>query len=567
MNIVIGGAAGQGIDTATSLLCKLLARLGYGIYATKDYMSRVRGGYNFSRLQVALNSPWDAGSEIDILVCMSREAYQAHQGQLNSKAKVIFEPSQSMLPEGENRGVPVDFTAMARTVGSPILAGTVAAGAVLALLGVSYESSHDLLSELFSPELAAQNLTALKAGSTTAWPYKNSHQLSDAPVAKGPQLLLDGNQLLGMAAVASGCRFLSAYPMTPATGVMTYLAAKQHECGLVVEQAEDEIAAINMALGASYAGVRSMTCTSGGGFALMVEGVSLAGIIETPIVIVLAMRPGPATGLPTRTEQGDLSFALHGGHGEFPRIIMSATHIEDAFYRLNKAFDLADKYQVPVIFLTDQYFADTARTIAPLDFGKLIYEQHLVKTDEAILPYRRYRLTEDGISPRAWPGQLENQVVLVDSDEHDEEGHIIEDSASRIAMMNKRLCKLTAIASEMEEPELYGEDESEVLLVSWGSTYGAVRSAVDILNNKGKRAAMLHFADLYPLRTSKVTEMLLKARVSFGVEVNATGQFAALLKRETGLSPTHQILKYDGRAFNGQEIAQEVAKCTSPLTT
>ncbi len=375
-----------------------------------------------------------------------------------------------------------------------------------------------------------------------------------------PQIFIDGNQALGMAALASGCRFLAAYPMTPATGIMTYLAAKQQQYGLVVEQAEDEIAAINMVLGASYAGLRSMTSTSGGGFALMVEGLSLAGMTETPIVVVLAMRPGPATGLPTRTEQGDLNFAIFGGHGEFPRAVLSATNLEDAFYRLNKAFTLADKYQVPVIFLTDQDFADTARSIRPYDFSRLVYARHLATEETAPSPYQRYRLTEDGLSPRAYPGQFAGEVVLADSDEHDEDGHIIEDGAMRKRMMDKRMLKQNALANEMSEPEVYGSTGAEILLIGWGSTYGALREAIDSLQARGKNAAMLHFSDLWPLPLNTVTTLLPEAQYSFCVEGNATGQFSALLRRESGLQTTHLLLKYDGRPWSGEEIVREVEK-------
>jgi 2-oxoglutarate/2-oxoacid ferredoxin oxidoreductase subunit alpha len=351
------------------------------------------------------------------------------------------------------------------------------------------------------------------------------------PRGDGELLYMDGNQVLGMAALASGCRFLSAYPMTPATGIMTYLAGKSAAHGLVVEQAEDEIAAINMALGASYGGARSMTATSGGGFALMVEGLSLAGMTETPIVIALAMRPGPATGLPTRTEQGDLDFALHGGHGEFPRAVLSATTHEDAFYRLNKAFELADKYQVPVIFLSDQNFADTQRSVKPFDFSRLGYNRCLAAGEDIQKPYKRYRFSEDGISPRILPGMVPGEVVLSDSDEHDEKGNIIEDASARRAMMDKRMKKLTGLAEAMDEPEYYGDEEAEILLLGWGSTYGVLRETVDALRQEGLATALLHFSDLWPLPQGRLRASLPRAKKSFCVENNATGQFAALVRR------------------------------------
>lgn len=558
MNIIIGGAAGQGMDTIAELLGKTFARAGYGVLLTKDYMSRVRGGHNFSVLTIGAVTPWAAPETADVLVALNEETYALHADKLKSTGVIIFDPALFSLAEGDHRGLAIPLGALARASGGPVTASAVATGAVLAFVESDQHITETLLQEKFTAEIAQQNISALQAG---------YHALQDGPQARrplppctnsAPQLFLDGNQVLGMAALGSGCRFLAAYPMTPATGVMTYLAGKQGEFEVVVEQAEDEIAAINMALGASYAGVRSMTTTSGGGFALMVEGLSLAGMTETPLVIVLAMRPGPATGLPTRTEQGDLDFAIFGGHGEFPRAVLSATHLDDAFYRLNKAFHLADKYQIPVIFLSDQNFADTARTIAPLDFTRLTYDQHIISEDAVTLPYKRYRLTADGISPRAIPGQLAGEVVLADSDEHDEDGHIIEDAATRKIMMDKRLSRLRALAQDIDEPVLYGDEAADILLISWGSTYGTMREAVDTLAQLGKSACLLHFADIWPLPQTRISALLPKARHSFCIENNATGQFAALLRRETGLQATHQVLKYDGRTFSAAQIVREV---------
>jgi 2-oxoglutarate/2-oxoacid ferredoxin oxidoreductase subunit alpha len=429
VNLLIGGAAGQGMDTITHLLGKALTREGYGVLLAKDYMSRVRGGHNFSWLRVAEATPGAAPEQAHILVALNEETYRLHQESLLPDGKVIFDPGLFSLPTGEQRGIPVRLKELAQEAGGAVMLNTVAVGAVLVLLGLQTATVEKLLGETFAgrDELIQQNKTALQAG------YTEASKTCDAciplpPRQKGEQkLFLDGNQALGMSALASGCRFFSAYPMTPSTGIMTYLANKQSH-GIVVEQAEDEIAAVNMVLGASFTGVRAMTATSGGGFALMVEGLSLAGMTETPLVIVLAMRPGPATGLPTRTEQGDLDFALYGGHGTFPRAVLSATSLEDAFYRLNKAFDLAERFQIPVIFLSDQHFADTARTVSPYDFSRLQTKSYLVKEDELVCPYQRYQITPDGISPRALPGQFPGEVVLADSDEHDEAGHIIEDA-------------------------------------------------------------------------------------------------------------------------------------------
>jgi 2-oxoglutarate ferredoxin oxidoreductase subunit alpha len=341
---------------------------------------------------------------------------------------------------------------------------------------------------------------------------------------------------------------------------MNYLAAKSEHYPVVVEQAEDEIAAINMALGASYAGLRALTATSGGGFSLMAEGLSLAGMTETPLVVIVAMRPGPATGLPTRTEQGDLGFVLHAGHGEFPRAVLSATSHEDAFYRLNKAFKLAAQFQVPVIFLSDQNFADTQRSLAPFDFARLSHDRFLAKEGRYEKPYQRYCLTPNGISPRIIPGSIEGEVVLVDSDEHDQNGNIVEDAFSRKQMFDKRMRKLETLAQEMDEPELYGDPKPDLLLVAWGSTHGVLRESVDTLLTAGKKTALLHYSDLWPLPSKRLIDMAKGVKQLFCVENNATGQLALLIRQETGIEFNHLILKYDGRPFLPHEIVREVEK-------
>jgi len=562
VNILVGGAAGQGVDTVMNLLGKTLTREGYYLILSKDYMSRVRGGHNFSRLRIAAAPPWSFAETTDILLSLNEETYFLHRDSLESGGKVIFDPGRFLPPHGEHRGVPVELHQLAREAGNAVTANTVAVGALLVLLGLDTGTAGQILQEIFAGKdnIIKQNLDALNKGYSAAARVCRACIPMPPPGARGGRLFLDGNQLLGLSALASGCRFLSAYPMTPSTGIMTYLAGKSVSNELIVEQAEDEIAAINMALGASFAGARAMTVTSGGGFSLMVEGLSLAGMTETPLVIVVAMRPGPATGLPTRTEQGDLEFIVHAGHGEFPRAVLSATSHEDAFYRLNKAFELADKYQLPVLFLSDQNFADTCRAVEPFDFGKLGYNRHIVGSTELQRPYRRYLYSANGVSPRVLPGMFPGEIVLVDSDEHDQCGHIIEDAATRKMMTEKRISKLTALASEMDEPELYGNPGAEIFLLGWGSTYGALREAVDQLSSSGIEVALLHFSDLWPLPSKTLVELLTKAKYSFCVENNATGQLASLIRRQTGLKVSHKVSKYDGRPFMPGEIEQEVRR-------
>ncbi len=560
VNVLIGGAAGQGMETIMNLLGKALVKEGFGLIYTKDYMSRVRGGHNFTRLRIAPGHPWTTLESVDVLVALNEETYLRHSDHLTPTGRVIYDPQLFNLPEGESRGVPVELKKLAEEAGGRVMANTVAVGALLVLMGLETSTVEELLKDTFAVKegVAEKNITALKAGYDSA--ARSCSACFELPSKNqdGEKLFIDGNQVLGMAALASGCRFLSAYPMTPATGIMNYLAAKSLDYPVVVEQAEDEIAAINMALGASYSGVRAMTCTSGGGFSLMAEGVSLAGMTETPLVIVVAMRPGPATGLPTRTEQSDLEFILHSGHGEFPRAVLSATSHEDAFYRLNKAFELADRYQTPVFFLSDQNFADTHRSVGLYDFSRLGYNRALAAEGDFEKPYKRYRITDSGISPRILPGQYEGEVVLIDSDEHDEKGNIIEDAYTRRAMVDKRMRKLKGLAEEMDEPDLYGDPHPEVLLIGWGSTYGVIREAVDALIARGIKTAMLHFSDLWPLPQKRLRSLLAEVDHSCCIENNAGGQLSRLIRRESGLSIDNNILKYDGRPFLPNEIVKEV---------
>ncbi len=358
-------------------------------------------------------------------------------------------------------------------------------------------------------------------------------------------MLLTGNEALVLGAIAAGCKFMAAYPMTPASSIMEYFAAKSEDLGLVMVHAEDEISAMNMVVGAGYAGVRAMTATSGSGFCLMVEGLGMAGITETPIVVVNAQRPGPAVGLPTRTEQGDLEFVLHAHHGEFPRAVLAPATIEDAFLSTVRAFNLADRYQLPVIILTDQHLASSYGTVDKFDTAQVTVDRgDLFTADNGNKAgeYKRHRVTRSGISPRAFPGHS-RALVITDSDEHNEEGHLIEDGPTRTAQVQKRLRKLFSLKQEISPPVLHGPKHAETTIIGWGSTRGAISEAVDILHGEGTEINSLHFNDLWPF---------------YVVENNATGQLAHLITRETGKKVSGHILKYDGRPFTPADIAAKV---------
>jgi 2-oxoglutarate ferredoxin oxidoreductase subunit alpha len=374
-------------------------------------------------------------------------------------------------------------------------------------------------------------------------------------------MLLTGNEAICLGAIAAGCKFMAAYPMTPASSIMEYMAAKARDFDLVMIHTEDEIAAINMAIGAAYAGVRAMTATSGSGLCLMVEGIGLAGITETPIVIVDGQRPGPAVGLPTRTEQGDLQFVLHAHHGDFPRAVLAPATIEDAFQVTVRAFNWAEKYQLPVIILTDQHLASSYATVDALDLSQVAIDRGLLFSEKADDPadYRRHKVTESGVSPRAFPGQGK-ALVVTDCDEHDEEGHLTEDAGVRTAQVLKRLRKLLPLEKEIGTPVRYGSRDAETTLIGWGSTYGAIREAVDMLRKEGVSVNMLQLGDLWPFPARAVGDAVGKARIKYVIENNATGQLASLIKAETGHDVSGRILKFDGRPFTPAYIAEAVRK-------
>jgi 2-oxoglutarate ferredoxin oxidoreductase subunit alpha len=368
--------------------------------------------------------------------------------------------------------------------------------------------------------------------------------------------MMNGNEAIALGALSAGVSFCAFYPMTPATSINLNLAAQAQKLGIVVEQAEDEIAAINMALGASYAGAVSMAATSGGGFALMVEGVSLAGMTETPVVIVVAQRPGPATGLPTRTEQADLEFVLFSGHGEFPRAIFAPGDVEECFWLTRRAFELADEFQGPMFILTDQFLADSYRAVEPFPLANL---EHVRPGQDApaALPYRRYETTQSGISPRLLPGQSEH-LVVVDSDEHTPDGHLTEDLAVRVEMAGKRLRKGDGLRATVTPPAYVGEETPDLLLVCWGSSKGAVLEATEVLRGTGQSVAVLHFAQVWPLVPEQFLGRLQGAQRVVCIEGNATGQLANLIRRETGFAIRDRILRYDGLPITWEQVLREL---------
>ena len=548
LSIFIVGAAGEGIQTIGDVVARSLLRSGIRVFTYKEYESRIRGGNNSYRIRSS--GPNAPRHDADVILALNSTAVAYYENTASSNCLALGELS----PGGE--GIAIPFQALAKEqFGSPLYANSIAAGALGAVLGLSQEILEDVIRERFTKLSAAvlqQNIDAIRMGYEKASEHLDTYHAISLETTDRAHTFASAHEIIPLAAAAAGCRFMAAYPMSPSTGIMTAFA-KDPDLGVFVEQAEDEIAAINMSLGASAAGARAMTATSGGGFALMTEAVSLAGMTETPLVIVLAQRPGPATGLPTRTAQEDLTFAIRGGHGEFPRAVLAPSNPQDAFHVTLRAFALADRYQMPVIVLTDQFLADAHFSLPDLEIPEYTVPAGLADPAD-FKSYQRYAFTEDGVSPRLALGQSDH-LVVIDSDEHTEEGHITEDlDTMRPAMVEKRLEKARRLACEMAMPEVYRTEGAEVVLISWGSTRGAVREAVDLLHNRDRKVGSLHFTDVWPL-----PQLTLPDHVAYWtVEGNATGQFARLLQAEWEIPITGKIERYDGMPIDAVSIVAEL---------
>jgi len=559
LSICLCGQAGQGIQTVEHLLTRILKIAGFNVFATKEYMSRIRGGMNSTSIRIGSGPVRAATSTIDILVPLNKGALQ-HVERNVSNRKIILADKEMIgedIDRTKHKFVDVAFAGTAAEIGDKIYSNVVAVGTMAGLFGVELSMASKYVEKFFSTkseDIVQKNLTALKKGFEFGADLVKSSKINfeiAADAGVEDQVLLNGAEAVALGAIAGGCNFIASYPMSPSTGVLAFLAKHAKTFDIIAEQAEDEIAAINMGLGAWYAGARAMVTTSGGGFALMTEGVSLAGMLESPMVVHLAQRPGPATGLPTRTEQGDLELALYAGHGEFPRIIFAPGKIEDAFSLTQRAFNLADKYQVPVFILTDQYFMDSYYNTAAPDLSKLKIEKQITKTKK---DYHRYELTTNGVSPRGIPG-LGNGLVAVDSDEHDTAGHITEDLDLRIKMVDKRLKKGELLKKDNIPPELTGAENYKNLILCWGSTHNIAEEAVRKLGRDD--VALLHFKQVYPL-PDQTAGYLQKAEKTIIVENNATSQFAKLIKLQTGIDVDEKILKYNGLSFFVEELAEKL---------
>lgn len=554
-NILIGGAAGDGIETTATVLEKTLKHVGYNVFSMRDFMSRVRGGHNFNKIRFGTQAVYSHKRELDGLIAMNEESFNLHKDDLKEDGFVICDPSLNI--EHENL-IKLDFKALAKEAGNVRAGGSVIIGAILSLYGLDLEEAKATFKDFFPDKILDANLNSLVAG------YNSVEKTYD--IDKGQDLsnhiMINGAEAMSSGALAGNMRFYSAYPMSPATTILGFFNRVKEEANIVVEQAEDEIAAINQAIGAAAGGARAMTGSSGGGFSLMVEALGMVGVAEIPLVIANVQRPGPATGLPTRTEQSDLRFMIHASQGEFPRMVISPQNHKETYHQSQRAFDIAEKYQIPVLLLSDQFLADSS-SIIPMD-EMLDHKAYIVKPLEQDVEievdengvYKRYQYTDTGISPLKYYGD-KDYLVKMGSEEHTEFGVLTESGEVRNKMVNKRAKKLELLKEELIEPLFVGDENPEILILGFGSTYASIKEAVEILNkDEDGKYAFLSFGDVFPLPTEKLLKYSNIAKKVVSIEQNFDAQFAGIVRQETLIDVKPAFLKYDGRQMDAEEIIE-----------
>ena len=533
-----------------TMLARTFSRAGYHVLATNEYPSRIRGGNNIVTVRIATTKFESMNRDLHILVALNRETIDLHKQELSENAIVMYDPK-----DGEySGGISVPMTdIVAKFGGASVMRNTVAIGASIALLGAPFEYFAAVIADQFKKKgdaVVKQNTDIAKAGYDV---IQNEKRFILSPAQKKEdKLLVNASEAIGIGAARADLKFAAIYPMTPINALIGFLTDHAKSLNIIYKQPEDEIAGINMAIGASLAGARSMVATSGGGFALMVEALSWAGMIEAPLVIDLGMRPGPSTGMPTWSEQGELQFVIHAGHGEFPRIVLAPADAADAYTLTVEAFNLADRYQVPVFLLTDKYINESQWCVPKsLVSGDVVIDRGKMLTDGK----PRYNLSvSDGISPRSFIGQ-KGGFYYANSYEHDEVGHMTEKPELRVAMAGKRMKKLETMKKDMKPTEVYGETDAEITFVTWGSTRGSVLEAMKQLKISSR---LIHFSWVYPFPAEAATTLLSSAKRLIDVEQNGTGQMASLIREHTGIEIKEKLLKNDGRMIYPEEIVHYV---------
>lgn len=569
----VGGQQGEGIESTGEIFCIALNRLGYYLYGYRHFSSRIKGGHTNNKIRVSTTEVRAISDDLDILIAFDQETIDFNFHELRPGGIVVadakFNPT---IPDNTDVNLYViPFTDIASELGTSLMKNMVAVGASSAVLGLDETAYLDVVEEIFGrkgEQVVQKNMDAIKRGSQymkeLLGEKVNMMQLEKADGKK--RMFMIGNDAIAFGAVAGGARFMSAYPITPASEIMEYLIKKLPKVGGTVIQTEDEIAACTMAIGANYAGVRTLTASAGPGLSLMMEAIGLAGITETPLVIVDTQRGGPSTGLPTKQEQSDLMAMIYGTHGEIPKIVMAPSTVEEAFYDIVEAFNLAEEYQVPVIFLTDLQLSLGKQTVEPLTLdkveirrGKLDLEAELPERENKAY-FKRYEVTEDGVSPRVLPG-MKNGVHHVTGVEHDETGKPSESAINRKDQMDKRFRKMENLKFNTPVYKNVKHEEADVLLVGFNSTRGAIEEAMGRLEQEGMKVNHAHVRLIHPFPTTEIDPLVKHAKRVVVVENNATGQLANIMKMNLGNGEKiSSLLKYDGNPFLPKEIYNECKK-------
>jgi 2-oxoglutarate/2-oxoacid ferredoxin oxidoreductase subunit alpha len=572
--IGIGGAAGQGVATPGDIFAKIFSRRGLNLNAYNAYQSIIRGGHTFLTIRTGAEKVTNMGDRIDLLIPLNQDSMDRHLKLLRSEAACLYN-ADTITPRPAADGVqlcPLPVSELADITRNKVAQNTIAIGAGLHMMGIGFKALEDVLQEQFRKKgeaVVAENVSAARAG----YDYAAAHFTAfphPLPKTENRYAILSGNIAMAMGGAAAGVKFYCAYPMSPSTGVLHWMAAHARKAGIMVRQVEDEIGVINMAIGASQAGVRSMCATSGGGFALMSEGLGMSAMMETPVVVINCQRAGPSTGVPTKTEQGDLWQMLGAAFGDYPRVIAAPLDIGDCFKLIPEIFNIADRYQCPGLVLCDLLLSEGRLSVQPkdLDFNPPIDRGELITRNNGTASaeptngsYKRYKITENGISPRAVLG-VPGHIHTVATDEHMEDGVLISDEFTnpikRREMMEKRMRKVAGIEAAVAPPELSGQRGADVTLIGWGSTNGVIEEACELLNEQGISANRLQIRWLVPLHGDAILEILRDSRHSIIVENNYSGQFARYLRSETSFVANGHIRKYDGEPFMPHHIVEAV---------
>jgi 2-oxoglutarate ferredoxin oxidoreductase subunit alpha len=570
VSIKIGAQAGQGVMVIGKSLCKCFTRSDLSVIGYPEYPSLVRGGHNSFQVLVSDNSIHSPIQKTDLVIALNQDAVFYHKDFISKNGAIIFDSkidAKKFKPRSDIRlySMPVSEI-LEKAGGSAKMANAALLAAALALLDYPCEYLEGVLSDEFKrkgEDIVKANIAVARAGYQYSKQNFNDFHHSVKPKSKKRKMLLSGNEAVALGAVKGGMKFYAAYPMTPASNILHYLIKNERNFNIVVKQTEDEIAAMNYAIGANFTGARAMTGTSGGGFALMTEALGLAALSETPVVATLVSRIGPSTGMPTWTEQADLRFALHASQGDFLRVILAPGDMEECFQQAAQAFNLAEKYQLPVIIMSDKFLAETMFCADAFDESKIKIERGKIVKNLPKLPrntrFKRYELTKDGISPRPLPG-TPNGLHVGTSYEHDETGFSSEDFKMRTAQVDKRNRKLKTLNRELPGPKLYGPKTADITLVAWGSHKLPALDALELLKKDGVKANLLHFIYLFPVDKKKVEKALSKSKKTIMIENNSSAQYAGILKENADVEFDFHLLKYDGRQFFPEQIAAEVKK-------